>query len=416
MNVTPRLCGILLWSSLAAGCADAASPPLELLGGPEPLPQVIDGALSPDELGYDLNRFEQNAVVAPFGLGCTGTLVGDRVVVTAGHCVILNFDDVAMNGAEPQVVAPSNQSYKVGPDVVASDCRLQAASVQVHPDFEVLLSQQMILHDFAVVVLEQSVMEQCAGVVPVQLNREPLSDELIGEQLLQGGYGSLDETYNFSSVRYWSLLEVDAIEDDSVTTVDIEQGFPTFGDSGSGVLRRGADGSLRHLGVCSSGSKALGEMDFVRSDNQLSFVDEVVTEASLICGAFDESGTCVDDVAVRCGAQGFSSTDCRDNGGRCDDQDGEAACVCDCDQQPYCESDCSCDQQCPCECDQAQGCDAECACDPACYPDPVEEDDADEGGGCSVTAGHTATLPYGPGLIVAIWLLSRRRRRRREGR
>ena len=267
MNMN-RMCRTLLLPLFAVGCADADSLSSDPLEGVAPGPQVIDGVLNPDDLGFSVNRFEQNAVVAPFGLGCTGTLVGDRVVVTAGHCVILNFDAWAQ-GAEPEVVAPENQSYKVGPDVIASDCQLGAESVQVHPDIEVRMTEQRILHDFAVVVLQESVMDRCSGVVPVQTNREALGDELIGEQLVQGGYGSLDGTYAFSPVRYWSLLEVDAIADDFVSTVDAEQGFPTYGDSGSGVMQRAADGSLRNLGVCSSGSQATNNMDFVRLDNQL---------------------------------------------------------------------------------------------------------------------------------------------------
>ncbi len=159
------------------------------------------------------------------------------------------------------------------------------------------------------------------------------------------------------------------------------EGFPTYGDSGSGVLRRFPDGSLRHLGVASTGSD--GDMRFVRTDTQATLLDELVDD-TLMCGPLVAQGACRDNIAVRCDAQGFWSTDCGPSSEECQaDGEGLAACVCPCDTEPFCQLDCVCDAECPCECDVSEGCDADCPCDAPCYDPPVVEPATEEG--CAVS-------------------------------
>ena len=75
-------------------------------------------------------------------------------------------------------------------------------------------------HDMALVVLEESAVETCPSSVPLQINREQITDGMIGEELLQGGFGSLDGTYDFSPIRYWSLIGLVSCDEFLVTCSD----------------------------------------------------------------------------------------------------------------------------------------------------------------------------------------------------
>ena len=143
--------------------------------------------------------------------GCTGTLVGDRVVVIAGHCVIFNQGEW-QNGAQPQLPSPpSIMSYAFGADVDNPAYVVTTESIHLHPDIS---RQNLICHDAAIIILAESVLDNYDQVVPLQTNREPLEQlpvDFVGEELLQGGFGSLDGTYDFSPIRHWALIQVNSI-------------------------------------------------------------------------------------------------------------------------------------------------------------------------------------------------------------
>ena len=335
---------------------------------------VIDGYESPEELDFELNELQANAVIAPRGLGCTGTLVGDRAVVTAGHCVVLNQEEWLGYGADPEVVPAVYMTYDVGPNSDDPLCELQAESVHLHPNIDPKPEVQRINHDVALIILAESALKNCPHVIPISMNREAIPDEMEGVMVLQGGFGSLDGTFDFSPLRFWSLLELEIITNDDISLEDIGQGFPTYGDSGSGAFYRFADSIIRNLGVASSG--VVGLMRFVRLDDQNDFFDDVLEPVHL-CGDVEEGGLCRDDLLVTCDDSGFMTTDCTAAGGECvvDDED-HASCTCPCDTDTWCQDDCSCDPQCPCECDMSDDCD-ECDCDPDCEGWDAGPGDAD---------------------------------------
>jgi len=307
---------------------------------------VVDGTQSPDDLNFPIDRFQRNAAVGQVAMssqGCSGTVVGDRVVVSAAHCVVMN-QSAWVSGAAPQVASPQILTYVVGDDVDNPLCVLQAESVQIHPQAAVDASTGAIRHDISVTILDSSVIDNCPAVVPVQINRDPITTEMVNEWVLQGGFGALDYTYNFSPIRYWSLQQLVAVAPDYVVFRSDQHGGPSFGDSGSGFFRRFPDGSLRTLGMDSLSGGLLGT--FVRIDAQGSFLDQVVTP-DLVCGAVGPEGVCRDHAAVACGPNGFTSNDCLASGQDCAvDGQGHAACVCACDTTSACDTGCACDAAC----------------------------------------------------------------------
>jgi Trypsin len=373
---------------------------------------VVDGVKNADDLGFPISRVERGAVLGQVGKvggkvyqGCSGTLVGDRLVVTAGHCVVRNQDEW-LKGAAP-LTPVAGLYYASGDDVQSPNCLLAAQAVRLHPDIKP--SEASIDHDVALVVLKASALASCKDAVPLQWNAEPLQAGMVGDALLQGGFGSLDDTYDFSPIRHWSKLELASIEQGAAIARDDEQGFPSYGDSGSGALRRFPDGTLRSVGVCSSIVETNpGEpqaMRFVRLDDNTSFFAEVATP-ELLCGGVPEAGSCHDGAVVKCDARGFVSEDCRADGRDCVARDGEPPrCACACDQNPYCDPDCACDATCAaCACDVSAACDPGCACDAPCNQNGDDPKAADGAAGCSTTGN--AGAPRSESVLLALGVLS----------
>lgn len=205
---------------------------------------VIGGTRSPEELGASIHPLQKLAVLAQIVevggqryQGCSATLIGDRVIATAGHCVVANQDAWIDQGARPETVPASYLHYYAGDDVLNPVCVFDAASVRLHPEITVDATVQKIFHDMAVVTLERSAAESCPDAVPIAPNRARDLESLVGEVVFQGGFGSVDGSYDFSPIRFWSAVRISSVDDSHVWVVPTEHGFPTYGDSGSGLLR-----------------------------------------------------------------------------------------------------------------------------------------------------------------------------------
>lgn len=375
---------------------------------------VVGGSETPEQLGFSIDRFQRNAPVGQLVYGqqgCSGTIVGDRVVVSASHCVVMN-QSAWLAGADPQVADPSIVKYAVGENVNHPDCLFGATSVMI-PANAGATAAGAIAHDISVTILDKSVLETCPSVVPVQINRDPLGSDMLGAEMLQGGYGAHDYTYDFQPNRLWSSVQIWAIAKDYIAFGTTGHGGPTFGDSGSGCLYRFPDGSWRNLGVDSLGAGTQGT--FVRLDAQGSFLDKNIT-MDQICGPVGPNGVCRDNAAVACGPNGFTSEDCSPKGMDCAlGDEGKAGCVCACDQEAFCEDACKCDPQCAaCACDLSAVCTSSCACDPDCdnqgtgggTDGPKQE----SSGGCAVPAGGAGGA-LGWLLMLPMLVLARRSRR-----
>ncbi len=381
MNASSWKYGLVLGVLGALGVLGCGDAPAVMTLQPPSNVQVVEGVASPDELEFVIGPRQRNAVLAQFRKGgqflyqsCSGTLVGDRVVLTAAHCVVSNYK-AWLGGAAPQVVSPADRAYGIGNNAEQPLWLALAETIHLHPQAKGYDAPS----DVAIVILSESVLDNCSEVIPIGINHDPLPETVIGEQLLLGGFGSTTHPPSGSSpIRYWSLVEMQEVHEQELVVVEAGNGFPNAGDSGTGLLRRFPDGTIRTLGIASVGYKSGKKMRLGRADALNWFFDEVL-DASLVCGSVGAGGTCKQDSLVNCDGQQFTVVDCQEQDEICEvDGEGAAQCVCSCDANPYCEPDCPCDDQCPCSCDLTDQCDEGCACDPVCHQQEeagAEQDD-----------------------------------------
>lgn len=286
---------------------------------------------------YTLSTAEENAVVAMgyivYGQryqGCTGTLIGDRVIVTASHCLINNIDNWLTNGDEPTLIPYNMMRFYVGADIDQPICELEVEKASIHPNaapngsYPSTIFSQIIDHDIGIVILKQSVLEQCQPIIPAKIANTISLDQMKDQLMLIGGFGALDDTYNFSPKRYWAQINFSDLNDDFITTQDIGKGDARKGDSGTGLLYRDSDTKLYHLGVDSLGNQGYGA--YIRTDKNLDFIDNAATKDEF-CGSFTTEGRCIDGKAFNCDSDGKPDTDdCQAQGLGCFIENTQAVC------------------------------------------------------------------------------------------
>ncbi len=350
MRTLAMMCG----GALMLSCAGASEEPLG-----QRQDAVVGGVTNPASLGFTIDRFQRNAVVdqAVTNAGstshCTGILVGDRAVISAAACVVLNRD-AWLAGEPAQAVTPADVSIAVGADASKPDCKLEVESIHVPTK-----APGSSPSDIAIALLKSSAIDACPNAVPVQVNREALSDQLVDEWLLMGGYGATDFAAStlYSPVRNWSLLQVASIAPDHLSTRVAQHGMPSPGDEGAGLLRRFADGSLRAVGVYSQSKGSTSS--FVRLDSRAAFIGATITQQAQ-CGTVGASGVCRANAVATCDDKGFASRDCAVEQRNCEvDAQGAAHCIsaeCSCDLTSACDPNCTCDTDCSCKTEPAKGC------------------------------------------------------------
>mgnify|MGYP002629656826 CR=1 FL=1 len=263
---------------------------------------IRNGTRAPQVVALDAGR--QRAVgwlyapATPAESFCTGTLVANRVVITARHCV------------EGRTAA--DLGFGVGEQPAQPEGLFEVIAVHAHPD-----------RDAAVLVLAQDVREQVPAAVPITLNRVALDPVLVGRPVEVGGYGETGDVA--LTGRFFAAVRLVDIDDEYVA-VDGEgrQGL-CFGDSGGPVLMADAAGTPVLLGVEHGGeSSCVGRDLLTRVDRLQEWMAEVIGDATKLaagdeaCGALDFRGRCAADVAEWCDENGrVARMDCGQYGRAC---------------------------------------------------------------------------------------------------
>jgi len=355
---------------------------------------VIDGEAEPDAYGFPLSDDVKNAMIAVTRDGaplCSGTIIGDRLVVSAGHCFVAN-SQAWVGGADPEPLSTTGVAaleVRVGSSIEAPECVFGVAEAILNPELALRDLEteggHANPHDSAVLVLAASVFETCPGVWPARARLEPLSDAIEGQEGLQGGFGAITENgLPTNYLRWWSHFTIEAIHELDVEVKSVGGSHVWFGDSGSGVLLPTEDGGVEVIGAVSNTFR------HARLDIDAAWLSSLFGDGAL-CGPTAQ-GACVGDSLVTCAPEtGFARVDCTATRLTCVTADDGAQCGCACDP---CDESCECSTE---ECEEGAG---------------GGEPSDDDGDGCAV---RSPTRPHhAPLMLMALlaWLtLSRTRTR-----
>lgn len=213
---------------------------------------------------------------------CTGTLVHERVFLTAGHCTDYVEYLLAIGRIGPGDVAVS---FDYDP-LTKGAKRLPVAQVITHPDY--YWGPQSDPHDVGALVLERRVRNIAPAALPAPGFLNQLDDEgtLKGATFLVAGYGGTlswpppeityedKRQYAYSEFRAltaaWLRMSQQGATDDGGTC---------YGDSGGPAFWVGPDGSLVLVGITSWGDAQCVSSGFdyrVDTPQTLDFVYSVI--------------------------------------------------------------------------------------------------------------------------------------------
>jgi hypothetical protein len=272
-----RSAGLVL-ASLALGCSDDAKP-LSECGASQ---AIVSGAARSAYLG--LAESEQAAIVRLEAAGidgptCSGTLIAERHVLTAKHC---------LEPPETSVV------IEHGSDTT----RANINAVIEHPDA-----------DLCVVELDQAVDLEL--VSPLSPAADGIDESWTGRLVEIAGYGN--DEHADAGFRRFAVEAIDSVTATNLIVNGKGQSGACLGDSGGPLLVRAPDGRPLVAGVLSTGSSScLGQDFYLRTDVVADWVLSTAGDqvSPFGCGSIDGEGKCLWGRALWCEGETLRSDAC----------------------------------------------------------------------------------------------------------
>lgn len=157
---------------------------------------------------------------------CTATLIGEKTLLTAGHCLYTN--------AQATIVATNDPSVNES----AQPKRYRVVQTRVYPGFVPLT----LRHDIALAVLDSA-----PGVAPKRLSSAKL-EGLSGNWLRAVGYGTTDPRKASDGIKRTASLILGEVKSSLFDLASPKAGI-CFGDSGGPAFFTFGDGHERLVGI-----------------------------------------------------------------------------------------------------------------------------------------------------------------------
>lgn len=268
---------------------------------------------------------------------CTATLIGNRTLATAAHCV----DATLSSGAQLAGIYAMN---KVSPSQASNSDWYTVVEKRIHPGWNPSAS---LNHDIAMVLLDR------APNAPKKPWNQNSIAGYAGKQVRAVGYGITSSDSQDSGIKRQVTLSINYVDADHLYLGNgVDKGI-CHGDSGGPTFHTFADGVERLIGIHSydGNGKCTSGAD-IRIDYYASFVNEWLTQKE----------------GPQCG-----------NDGQC-----KAGCS-PVDVDCYCVSDGTCNVQCP-DLTKDPDCPKDCVKNGVCATEACpapDEDCVPEGGVCT---------------------------------
>jgi len=179
--------------SIAAGCA----PPPVALDEADPRP-IVNGS---EESGFPSTVSMGGEIGGYIMSMCTGNLITPEVVLCAGHCG---------DGIPIELIVGLGQAF-FGPDINTPDETIGFVDFEIHPDYVPLesgLGGTLGEFDLSVFVLAEP-----ASADPTWFNRDPISDDDLGRDMMSVGFGVTGPEGDGSGTKRSALLTLDEYDD-----------------------------------------------------------------------------------------------------------------------------------------------------------------------------------------------------------
>ena len=252
MTTTLRSLAALLLLVAPVACSASAPAPVaseeEVTAGRQRSP-IVNGQATSD---YP----QAGALLIQGQAFCTGTLIGPRTVLTAGHCV---------KGQDA-----SQMSFGIGASQYQLDTEIPVVAAEAHPQFDM----QQLVNDVAVVTLGQD-----APLDPITLNPS-MDDSWVGTSVKLVGYGVDDgAAQSNAGIKREVDVTIDQVDPTTLHYTTKQGKSACNGDSGGPAFAT-VGGQLVVAGVTSYGDQTCQQFGvYTRVDAYLDFIEPFLNGA-----------------------------------------------------------------------------------------------------------------------------------------